>query len=214
MSDYKDYNFFDATSTHAHTYIAEPTIGLLNPQNNRFILDLGCGNGAFVNQLLSRGFNAYGTDASASGIEIASRRHPDRFALQDLSRDDLPEKFSNIAFDTIVSTEVIEHLYDPRQFIDFCRKILTNNGGGELILSTPYHGYLKNLLLALAGKWDAHANPLWDGGHIKLWSRATITSLLAEKGFTVTNFIGCGRVPYVWKSMVVKARTDSIVAGK
>src|SRR5690606_31358887 len=110
----------------------------------------------------------------------------------------------NLSFDTIISTEVIEHLYDPRAFIDFCVNILRkNNNGGQLILSTPYHGYIKNLCLAIAGKWDSHANPLWDGGHIKLWSRKTLTQLLEEKGFEVTAFKGCGRLPYLWKSMLI-----------
>jgi len=43
------------------------------------------------------------------------------------------------------------------------------------------------------------------GGHIKFWSRATLTALLAEEGFTVAHFEGAGRLPYLWKSMVVVA---------
>lgn len=131
---------------------------------------------------------------------------PERFALQDLTTDDLPESLIGLKFDTIISTEVIEHLYDPRRFIAFCKKVLLKNGGGELILSTPYHGYIKNLMLALVGKWDQHADPLWDGGHIKLWSRKTLSILLTEQGFEVTDFVGCGRMPFLWKSMVIKAR--------
>ncbi|RYG16437.1 MAG: methyltransferase domain-containing protein, partial [Chitinophagaceae bacterium] len=107
---------------------------------------------------------------------------------------------------TIISTEVIEHLYDPRSFIRFCKGILLNNGGGNLIITTPYHGYIKNLALAIFGKWDSHADPLWDGGHIKLWSKKTLTKLLTEEGFAVTDFVGTGRVPYLWKSMIVKAK--------
>lgn len=205
MANYKDYGYDNALPTHAHQYIANPILNLLGSKN-QIILDLGCGNGALVNLLVQKGFNAYGTDASEKGIAIAKKSLADRFALQDLSTDDLPESLSNLSFDTIISTEVIEHLYDPRKFIAFCKKILLKNGGGELILSTPYHGYIKNLLLALAGKWDSHANPLWDGGHIKLWSRKTLSNLLTEQGFTVTDFVGCGRVPYVWKSMVIKAK--------
>lgn len=169
-------------------------------------MDLGCGNGALVNLLIQKGYNAYGTDASEQGIEIAQTSLQDRFAIQDLTTDDLPESLISLKFDTIISTEVIEHLYDPRKFIAFCKKVLLKNGGGELILSTPYHGYMKNLILALAGKWDQHADPLWDGGHIKLWSRKTLTNLLTQMGFTVTDFIGCGRAPYIWKSMVIKAK--------
>lgn len=206
MADYKDYGYQNASATHAHQYIVAPIMELLDTNSNRTILDLGCGNGALVKALVERGFNAYGTDASETGIQIASTFSADRFAIQDLSSDDLPEKFAQLHFDTIISTEVIEHLYDPRKFIQFCKNILQKNGGGSIILSTPYHGYLKNLLLAIAGKWDSHANPLWDGGHIKLWSKATLSQLLEEYGFKVTDFVGCGRIPYVWKSMVMKAK--------
>lgn len=205
MADYKDYGYQNATATHAHQYIVTPIIKLLGKETNHTILDLGCGNGALVKTLVEQGFNAYGTDASETGIQLAAAFAPERFALQDLSSDGLPDKFAHLRFDTIISTEVIEHLYDPRKFIQFCKTILTQNGGGSLILSTPYHGYLKNLLLALAGKWDSHANPLWDGGHIKLWSKNTLSQLLNEYGFKVTDFVGCGRIPYVWKSMVIKA---------
>lgn len=202
---YKDYGYSDAKASHAHQYIVEPILKLLKKSDNQTILDLGCGNGALVNYLVKNGFNAYGTDASETGIHISSKLLPDHFALQDLSKDELPEKFDHLKFNVIISTEVIEHLYDPRSFIQFCKKILVKNGGGEIIISTPYHGYLKNLLLAITGRWDQHANPLWDGGHIKLWSRDTLSQLLTEQGFKVTNFIGCGRVPYIWKSMVIKA---------
>ncbi|PWS26382.1 methyltransferase [Pedobacter yonginense] len=206
MANYKDYGYSNNEATHAHGYITKPILGLLNRQKNKAILDLGCGNGALVNVLLEKGFNAYGTDASETGIEIASKTNPNRFAVQDLSSDHLPAPLKGIHFDTIISTEVIEHLYDPRKFITFCKNVLDKNGGGEIILSTPYHGYLKNLTLALAGQWDKHANPLWDGGHIKLWSRKTLTLALEEQGFNITDFIGCGRFPFLWKSMVIKAR--------
>jgi 2-polyprenyl-3-methyl-5-hydroxy-6-metoxy-1,4-benzoquinol methylase len=205
MSAYKDFGFKNAGPVYVHQYITEPLLKLLNKDINTSILDLGCGNGALVIKLREIGFNAYGTDASVSGIELASQSLPNHFALQDLSKDDLPEKFEHLNFDTIISTEVIEHLYDPRKFISFSKKILVKNGGGQLILSTPYHGYLKNLILSLAGKWDKHASPLFDGGHIKLWSKNTLTQLLSEQGFKVTDFVGCGRLPYVWKSMIIKA---------
>ncbi|HEX8547944.1 MAG TPA: methyltransferase domain-containing protein [Cytophagaceae bacterium] len=206
MSEYKEYGYQSAEEDHSHAYIQPNLLRLLNPSVNQAILDLGCGNGALTHILIRQGFNVYGTDASANGIEIASKQSPGRFALQDLSSDDLPDILKGISFDTIISTEVIEHLYDPRKFIDFAKRTLLKNGGGELILSTPYHGYLKYLALAISGKMDAHLAPLWDGGHIKFWSRKTLSSLLEEKGFTVTDFKGCGRFPYLWMSMLIKAR--------
>jgi hypothetical protein len=75
--------------------------------------------------------------------------------------------------------------------------------GGRFVCTTPYHGYLKNLAIAVAGKWDSHASPLWDGGHIKLFSRHTLQRLFEEVGFVNTTFEGIGRMPYLWMSMAM-----------
>jgi len=64
---------------------------------------------------------------------------------------------------------------------------------------------LKNVALALAGKMDDHYTALVDGEHIKFWSRKTLTTLLEEFDFRVTDFRGAGRLPYLWKSMLVRA---------
>lgn len=79
-----------------------------------------------------------------------------------------------------------------------------------MILTTPYHGYLKNLILSIFNKWDFHLNPLWHGGHIKFWSRGTLAQLLREAGFEVVGFHGVGRLPYIWKSMILISKKRSI----
>lgn len=204
MSDYVDYGYHSSQITHNFKYTLDAIISLLDKDVNRCILDLGCGNGYLVNHLISLGYNVYGTDASEKGIAIAQQNHPDRFFVQDLSSDELPSGLQHLSFDTIISTEVIEHLYDPEGFMTFCKGLLKS--GGEIIITTPYHGYLKNLVLSIFDKWDTHQSPLWLGGHIKMWSIKTASLLLKNAGFTVTRFIGCGRVPYLWKSMIIKAR--------
>ncbi len=206
MAEYKDYGFSTAEATHAHAYIGKNLIKYLNPNKNKIILDLGCGNGSFARYLMANGYQVYGTDASENGIAIANSLNPGFFAVQDLSSDDLPPEFAEIKFDTIVSTEVIEHLYNPRAFVSFAKAILSKNGGGEIMISTPYHGFLKNLALSLTNSWEKHLGPLWDGGHIKFWSKNTLNKLLTEQGFTITGFVGCGRLPFLWKSMIVIAK--------
>jgi 2-polyprenyl-3-methyl-5-hydroxy-6-metoxy-1,4-benzoquinol methylase len=203
MTAYKDYGFPNGQPAHTFNYLQAPILSLLDKNTNQCILDLGCGNGYLVNYLVSLGYNAYGTDASKEGINIAQKTNPSRFFIQDLSTGELPNELQSLPFDTIITTEVIEHLYDPAGFIDFCKQALNNKG--ELIISTPYHGYLKNLSLSVLNKWDSHLGPAWHGGHIKFWSRATLSDLLNKAGFTVTDFRGCGRIPYFWKSMIIKA---------
>lgn len=206
MAEYKDYGFTTDEPSHTFYYLWPQLQSLLDKSKNRSILDMGCGNGHLVSYLLKQDYNAYGIDASENGITIAKQEYPDRFFLQDLSSGKLPSQLNGLQFDTIISTEVIEHLYDPEGFIDFCKQALQKDG--EIIISTPYHGYLKNLVLSIFDLWDTHLSPTWHGGHIKFWSRRTLSKLLTDKGFTVIAFKGCGRTPYFWKSMIIQAKLN------
>ncbi|MBK8805095.1 MAG: class I SAM-dependent methyltransferase [Bacteroidales bacterium] len=207
MTEYKDYGWQTATPSHTHAYLANVLLPML-PKDGSPILDIGCGNGSMAIFLLKQGYNIYGTDASEKGIQIARSTVSDRFFLQDLTKDSLPEQLREIPFRCIISTEVIEHLYNPRHYVSFCKQILQQSGGGDLILSTPYHGYIKNIVLSVTGAMDKHFTALWDGGHIKFWSKKSITVLLKEFDFEVIDFKGCGRLPYLWKSMMIHARVS------
>jgi 2-polyprenyl-6-hydroxyphenyl methylase/3-demethylubiquinone-9 3-methyltransferase len=72
-------------------------------------------------------------------------------------------------------------------------------------MTTPHHGYLKNLLIALANRFDSHVTPLWEGGHIEFWPRRTLETLLRDAEFVDLCFRGAGRSPYLWRSIVVGA---------
>jgi 2-polyprenyl-3-methyl-5-hydroxy-6-metoxy-1,4-benzoquinol methylase len=104
----------------------------------------------------------------------------------------------------VVSLEVIEHCFHPRRFAKTFYDLIAPGGIG--ILSTPYHGYWKNLALAVAGKWDDHLTVLWEGGHIKFFSKRTLGMLLAESGFNYIRFIRVGRIPPLAKSMIAIVR--------
>lgn len=181
-----------------------PPVGESSAQQGSSVLDLGCGNGALAEQLQAWGYSVVGVDPSASGIVEASLRLGS-ITFHQASAD--PEQLAQLhlpSFDVVVSTEVVEHVYNPRRWAAASFSAL--KPGGLLICSTPYHGYLKNLALAASGKLDAHFTALWDGGHIKFWSRLTLTALLQEAGFQVVAFRGAGRWPWLWKSMLLAAR--------
>jgi len=205
MSNYRDYGWEDG-ATSAHKYLYKTLLSLLKDDKKKVILDIGCGNGTIANLLISRGFEVYGIDASESGIKVAKQTNPENFFLQIIDgSNQLPIELKDIDFDIVISTEVIEHLYSPRDYIRFIRKILPSQDG-KLIISTPYHGYLKNLLMAIMNKTDGHYTALWDGGHIKFWSIRTLKSLLNEFDYKVYKFKGSGRIPFLWKSMFIVAK--------
>ncbi len=78
--------------------------------------------------------------------------------------------------------------------------------GGLLIVTTPYHGWLKNVAVAASGKFDKHSEALIEGGHIKFFSRDSLERMLRGCGFEPVRFKGVGRAPYLWKSMILAAR--------
>jgi len=203
-ASYRDFEFSSADPLHTHAYLMPPVLALAGafPPGTR-MLDIGCGNGAFCGEFLRLGAKVVGVDLSEQGIAWARRTFPaGRFEVLAADRDVL-QRLNEAPFDIVVSTELVEHLYAPRDWAAGCFAAL--KPGGSLICSTPYHGYLKNLALSLAGKWDTHADPLWDGGHIKLWSKRTLGRLLIEAGFRDVQFRGAGRLPGLWMTMVAKA---------
>lgn len=115
--------------------------------------------------------------------------------------DDLAEQYGQ--FPVVLSLEVVEHVYAPR---DYARTVFSLlRPGGVAIISTPYHGYWKNLALAMTGRLDAHFTALWDQGHIKFWSIRTLGDLLREAGFVDIRFERVGRVPALAKAMIAMA---------
>ena len=178
---------------------AEPLFPPLGPGVR--VLDVGCGNGEWCGWFAERGCTVVGVDPSESGVAIAREAVPEGRFEATLATPSLLEELGENPFDLVVSYEVVEHVYSGHDWAEACRAAL--KPGGTLVCSTPYHGYLKNLALALAGKWDHHHQPLKDGGHVKFWCRETLTKLLKEHGFRDVRFAGAGRYPYLWKSMVL-----------
>jgi 2-polyprenyl-3-methyl-5-hydroxy-6-metoxy-1,4-benzoquinol methylase len=102
-------------------------------------------------------------------------------------------------FDVVTAAEIIEHCFKPREVFHFARRAL--KARGRLILSTPYHGYLKNLAIALFDKWDSHHTVCEDGGHIKFFSVETIEAMIHEMNFEILDRKFMGRCWKLWKGM-------------
>lgn len=186
--------------TEAHDYLINPVIAALRAQGAHRVLDLGCGNGAFTEQVRLAGFHVTGIDHSNSGIEIARRHYPEvQFAQHDLDTC-LPDSYIR-KYDAVISVEVIEHLLLPRKLLTAAGSALQT--GGLFVVTAPFHGYWKNLALALTNGFDAHWHPLRDYGHIKFFSRATLTALLRESGFRNLRYSTAGRIPAFAKSMII-----------
>ena len=165
------------------------------------ICDLGCGNGHITGRLAALGYDVTGIDASVSGLRIGQQQYPKVNFVH--ARIDHELAYGS-EFDAVISSDVIEHLYRPSDLLEAAQALL--KPGGHVLIGTPYHGYLKNLALAVSGKMDAHFSALHDGGHIKFFSVSSLSQLMRSHSFTDLSFSFYGRTPGLWKNMICHAR--------
>jgi 2-polyprenyl-3-methyl-5-hydroxy-6-metoxy-1,4-benzoquinol methylase len=201
VSEYR-YSDDQPTFTNAFLWPALRQLLAQHAPAPRRVFELGCGNGATARMLAGEGYSVVAVDPSVSGIEIARRHESDRLHFEPGSTaEDLGARFGT--FPVVVSLEVIEHCPSAREFMRAFRSVLAPGGLG--ILSTPYHSYLKNLAVIASGKFDHHFDPLWEGGHLKFFTRAKLAQLFTENGLQY-EFHRVGRVPVLAKSVIALVR--------
>jgi len=103
------------------------------------LLDIGCGEGAFLAQAQERGFEVAGIDLDPGSIEVATRRGLHRVRATPLFDPDTGELEPGLRgggqFDTITAFEVLEHQAQPLEFLRAARRLLAP--GGTLCGSVP-----------------------------------------------------------------------------
>jgi 2-polyprenyl-3-methyl-5-hydroxy-6-metoxy-1,4-benzoquinol methylase len=87
-----------------------------------------------------------GIDPSGEGIRIANLVAPNLRLEQGDAYEPQHQRLGT--FPVVVSLEVFCCIVWPRKFLATCHDLL--EPGGKLILSTQFHGYWKNLAIALA----------------------------------------------------------------
>ena len=135
----------------------------------RRVLDVGCGEGQFIELLQDEGIEAIGIDLDSKMVEVCVQKgldvvHSDLFEY-------LPEHAGQ--FDGIFSSNLIEHLpaADAARFIQACHRSLSARG--TLVLATPNPA---SLIVQLHEFWR-------DATHIRLYNRPLLEFLLHWAGF-------------------------------
>jgi len=199
-----DYGYDSADAADAASYLWPRLRKIIESLDLREcnVFEIGSGNGAIAAEIERIGLTVTGIDPSETGVFQASvTASRNSFFVRSID-DDLSLEFGK--FPLVLSLEVLEHCYSPARFMRVGTELLEDEG--YLIISTPFHGYIKNLALAIFNRFDFHWSPLWEGGHIKFWSIRSLSELLETNGFEVLKFHRVGRIPPLAKSMIVVAR--------
>lgn len=179
-------------------------------------LDFGCSNGAFLNMLKPKKTGRLvGVDVSREAIKKGLQQLPDLELIQICEDASLP--FDDGAFRSITILDVLEHVYEQTRLLAELNRVLKD--GGILVVTVPGRHLFSfldmgNLKFRFPGlhrwfyclrhsqqefEYRYVSNPdglIGDVSARKRWhehfSRAKLSKMLVEAGFSVIDFDGTG----------------------
>lgn len=141
------------------------------------LLDFGCGKGAFISEILKINPKLKITGADISNTAIKSLRKKINYLKFVLIKENRKLPFKKGEFDFITALDVIEHVYDTEEILKELRRIL--KPGGKILISVPYHGLIKNLIISLLF-FEINFDPF--GPHIRFFTKKSLVKCLEKTG--------------------------------
>lgn len=151
--------FFENTKSKSHS-------------KKSLVLDIGCADGLFVQEAIKKGYNAHGIDINPQLIKAAK----DYFGIKTVYYGELPsiKKHVKEKFQYITFFDVLEHLENPKKYIEQLKRYLTPKG--KIFVSIP-NRYCSPHFLPIDGDLPPH--------HLTWWSQKSLQYIFETSGFKV-----------------------------
>jgi len=157
------------------------------------VLDIGCGNGRFLANVVAEGRRGYGLELPGKSLERARRIPGLELTEGKLTRETYPPEH----FDMVTLWHVFEHLDRPAETLDILAEIL--KPGGYLALSLP------NI-----DSWQAKAfGPDWfhldPPRHLFFLGPEPLTEAVTRRGFTLVSraFLSLEQNPFGFQQSIL-----------
>jgi len=164
-------------------YFSSARYEILNllPQYSEKVLEIGCGTGATLGWL-----KEIGRCKETTGIELMddyaqiAKMNADRIITADIEEDNI--SFPDEYFDLILCLDVLEHLKDPWQVLEFIVKNWLIPGG-ILVVSLPNIRYRTILMdLLIRGHFQYQDIGILDRTHLRFFTKHSAISLIQSAG--------------------------------
>lgn len=144
---------------------------------NAKLIEIGCGWGHFIGEAAQEGYDAYGVELSPHAARMAaSRLSEERIINSTIEESGLPAG----TFDLCVMIDVIEHVRDPKAFLETVSSLL--KPGGYLFIVAPSTDSLSAKIMSR--HWMEYK-----AEHLYSFSRNSLSKLLKNTHYTEIQFI-------------------------
>jgi len=177
------------------------------------ILDIGCGQGRHICEAVrSRNVIAAGADITLDNViktrnklmlhkKLGETNGRWQLSVSDISN--LP--FRDRYFDTVICSEVLEHLQDHKRAVSELKRVL--KPGKTFAVSVPR--YLpERICWALSREYRT-----FDNGHVRIYTKKALTDLIESCGFKMLDYHYAHSLhtPYWWLKCVVGPKKECSV---
>ena len=136
------------------------------------ILDVGCGTGAFLNEMKTAGWDITGLEPD----DVARKNAVELFDIHSLSSTEIFNLPAN-SFNAITMWHVLEHVHQLHEYVEQLKKLLTEDG--RLFIAVP--NYTSYDAAYYKAHWAAYDVPR----HLYHFSPQSMKSLMQQHGLQV-----------------------------
>jgi 2-polyprenyl-3-methyl-5-hydroxy-6-metoxy-1,4-benzoquinol methylase len=164
----------------SHT-VAKKGYEIVSTINTGNALDIGCGDGTNLLELIKMGFKSQGCDISENAVKKAQKKG---LKASRVDTNQLPLPYKDGEFDLVWLSDVIEHVFWPDSLVSEINRILRPNG--YLFVSTPNVSWWGIRLQILLGKTLRNIHP----EHIWWFNWIDLKKILKSNNFLIKQAYG------------------------
>lgn len=176
IKSYKD-SFFPVVEdlkTAGKVYAEFLELATANFKKKGPLLDIGCGNGFFLEEARRRGFKPlFGVEPSKDSFKSIPKTINRKNLIMDIYKKG---QFEKNFFNIVCFFQVIDHIINPNEFLRNCYSVLKPGG---LVIAIMHDA--KSLTAKILGE----KSPIFDIQHIYLFDKKTIRQIFEQNGFEV-----------------------------
>lgn len=209
----------ESTRRIASYTLVRPDIVSIVPLDAKYVLDVGCSNGA-----LGRYLKSQNSDREVYGIEMdpelgsEAAEILDRVVIADVSQLDIDVEFRGKKFDCVIFADVLEHLADPETTLRSATRSLA--AGGKMVVSLPNIRHATALWnIYIMGTFPRRSRGIFDSTHLRWFTRRDAMAMFQTCGMRVIaetatlrkGDVGGGRVNRIMNRLPVGIRRFALV---